>query len=83
MIAGCAGPIFGPGGFDQVKLEGRISPEIADQFHQMDSDGDGLLDSSEIQTSSFRQGITLPEADSNRDGRVSESEYAEYIRDNR
>ncbi|OHV10889.1 hypothetical protein [Kushneria phosphatilytica] len=72
-LAGCTGPLFGPGGFDDAKMESSAPPALVKQFHQADADGNGEIDPTEASTAGLRAQFTQLDLDQDRN--ISEDEF--------
>ncbi|ART63719.1 EF-hand domain-containing protein [Kushneria marisflavi] len=76
-LAGCTGPLFGPGGFDNATLENGAPPELVSRFHEADSDNNGVIDPTEASAAGLQGLFTT--LDEDRDRQISEAEFINGI----
>ncbi|WP_456268213.1 EF-hand domain-containing protein [Kushneria sp. AK178] len=72
-LAGCTGPLFGPGGFDNAALENGAPPELVKRFHEADTDGNGFIDPVEARAAELQGLFTT--LDEDRDRKISKAEF--------
>lgn len=75
VLAGCAGPWFGPGGYDQAKIENGASPARIQAFKQLDRNHNGTIDATEARSAPDQLNLRFEALDTNQDRHISEAEF--------